>query len=317
MHTSSISGRDGRPSLGRLATTTAAAALVLANGLTPAFAAIDNTANANGTFGGNPVTTVVPGTATVPVVTPSQVLTATKTGVINSNIVGDADIEAGDTITYTVNVKNDGNVTMTGVTPSDDGLTFNAVPASGTWGSFSPASTDLAPGADQDFVITYTLSAADIANGALAANSVDNTASASGTGPSGNTNSNSATEELDIPADPELVIAKAAVLTKAVANNNPLNTGVAEVGDTITYTYTVTNTGNVAIDDVSIDDTHEGAAIVAGLIIAETETTPATLNDSDDTTTGPNSGVWDKLGAGGVITFTYTHTVTQTEVDNQ
>ncbi len=308
---------SGRPTMRRLATTTAAVALALANSLTPAFAAIDNTANASGTSGGNPVTTTVPGTASVPVVAPSQVLTATKTGVINSNVVGDADVEAGDTITYTINVKNDGNVTMTGVTPQDDGLTFNGAAASGTWGAFSPASVDLAPGADQDFVVTYTLSAADIANAALAANGVDNTASATGTGPGGATTSNAATEELDIPADPELTIAKAAVLTKAPANNNPLNAAVAEAGDTITYTYTVTNTGNAAIDDVSIDDSHEGAPLAGGLIIGETETTAATLGDSDDTTSGPNSGVWDKLGAGGVITFTYVHTVTQTEVDNQ
>ena len=248
----------------------------------------------------------------MPVAAPNQVLTATKSGVINNTVVGDTDIEAGDTITYTVNIKNDGNVTMTGVTPADLGVTFNAVASSGTMGSFAPASATLAPGADQDFVVTYTLSAADIANAAAVTDGVSNDANAGGTGPGGATTSNTANELLTIPADPELAIVK----TSSITTDNG-TTGSADVGDVITYTYTVTNTGNVPITAVSVADDHEGTVLPVGALTSpwnEVETTPATLANSSDTAI---DGVWDTLGAGGVVTFTYVHTVTQAEFDNQ
>ncbi len=291
--------------------TSGAAILAFAGGIQPAFAAIDNTATVSGTYNAAPVPTAQDGES-VPVAAPNQVLTATKSGVINNTVVGDTDIEAGDTITYTVNIKNDGNVTMTGVTPADLGVTFNAVASSGTMGSFAPASATLAPGADQDFVVTYTLSAADIANAAAVTDGVSNDANAGGTGPGGATTSNTANELLTIPADPELAIVK----TSSITTDNG-TVGSADFGDVITYTYTVTNTGNVPITAVSVADDHEGAVLPVGALTSpwnEVETTPATLANSSDA--GPD-GVWDTLGAGGVVTFTYVHTVTQTEFDNQ
>ncbi|GAA1511806.1 DUF7507 domain-containing protein [Nocardioides humi] len=67
--------------------------------------------------------------------------------------------------------------------------------------------------------------------------------------------------------------------------------GVADVGDVITYTFTVSNTGNVPVDDVSIDDPLPGLSAVA-------PASAATIAPGDD------------------AVFTATYTVTQDDVDN-
>lgn len=84
-------------------------------------------------------------------------------------------------------------------------------------------------------------------------------------------------------------------------------------GEIITYTYTVTNTGNVPINGVSISDTHNASGP------APSPTNEVLFNDvaplSDSTDVGVN-GSWDTLGPGDSIRFTATYTVTQTDVDN-
>ena len=81
----------------------------------------------------------------------------------------------------------------------------------------------------------------------------------------------------------------------------------------MTYTYTVTNDGDVNINDVSISDTHNGSdpAPTPG---NETLLTDAgTQGDSTDATV---DGTWDVLAPGDIVTFTGTYTITQTDVDN-
>ena len=77
----------------------------------------------------------------------------------------------------------------------------------------------------------------------------------------------------------------------------------------------------MAINDVTISDDHElpaahGFTITSDASWNETEDTPDTLGINDDTVSGTD-GSWDILGPGGVITFTYSHTVTQAEFDAQ
>ena len=77
-------------------------------------------------------------------------------------------VALGDTITYTVKVTNDGNVTITNIVVND--------PMTGdSWTIDS-----LAPGAEQSFTATYTVTQSDIDNG-----SVTNTATATGEDPQG------------------------------------------------------------------------------------------------------------------------------------
>ena len=84
-------------------------------------------------------------------------------------------------------------------------------------------------------------------------------------------------------------------------------------GDVITYTYKVTNDGNVTIHNISLTDVHNaaGAAPVPG---SETLTDIPPLGNSSDAT--PSDGVWTDLAPGDTITFTATYTVKQSDVDN-
>jgi uncharacterized repeat protein (TIGR01451 family) len=89
--------------------------------------------------------------------------------------------------------------------------------------------------------------------------------------------------------------------------------GQAEVGETITYTYTVVNTGNVAISGIVINDTHE-AALLPQAAFTEGSLVEGPLGIPASTDAAVN-GSWDVLQPGATVTFTYVHTVTQAEVD--
>jgi len=311
----------------RIALTGVSALALLTTGFaTPvAFAAIDNTATAIGTFDAADDTVSAPDTASVPVANNPQ-LTIAKV-VFTAPVDGaDADtiVDGDDVIVYRYTVTNDGNVTETNVAINDAGPTFtdadaNTVAGTGTLsaitevtgvGAGTGTAASLAPGETVVFEASYTLSDGDAFQAAGVTDGVDNSATA--TADSG-TVSPPGTAETTIPADTGLTIAKVAVLSET---NGDTSDGNAEVNDTITYTYTVTNNGNVALTNVAVNDTHEGApvAIGAGGINDETITTAGPLGNSDIGTA--NDGVIDMLAAGATATFTYIHTVTQAEVDN-
>ena len=105
--------------------------LVLAQ---PARAEISNSATANGTAGGNPVTSA-PGTVDIPVVVANPNLDLAKSiGAAASVVAGsNATItDGGDTIVYHYEITNNGNVTITGVTPVDTGPSFGNPQVAGT-----------------------------------------------------------------------------------------------------------------------------------------------------------------------------------------
>ncbi len=300
--------RSGVASLAMLALGTASTV--------PAYADITNDATANGTYNAAPVASNTDSVAVT--VTPSAPDLAITKSAAAPDVTGGADAanaDAGDTITYTYTVTNNGNVSMSNVTPIDTGPTFDGENGTGTLGAFTLASgtLPLAPGATATFEAVYTLSAEDVFNAAGVTSAVSNVATVSGDTPAGTPFTDpdpSNTATTTIPAYPELTIAK--------TSSTP---GPVNVGDTVTYTYTVTNSGNVAITDVSINDTHEGTPIGAGLIIGEaltsdgplaSQTNPITSSDA-----AANNGTYSLLQPGAVVTFTYAHTVTQTEFDAQ
>jgi len=300
-----------------------AIAIFTAMGATvPAYATIDNSAVAVGTFGTADDTSSPPDTANVPVLS-SRALAIAKSVFAAPSITAGVDntiIDTGDTIIYRYTITNNGSLTEDNVDVVDVGPTFNGVAGTGTLSAFTEVTgagagtgdaATLAPTETVVFEATYTLSALDILNAAGVTDGVSNVASpVSDDLPDGPGTPVSPPAETEIPARTGITIAKAAVL------NDEINVDtLAEADETITYTYTVENTGNVALTNVRIDDTHEGALLVfpnaprAEAITTEGDLQASDLGVADD-------GVILRLEAGAVATFTYVHTVLQSEVDD-
>lgn len=281
-----------------------------------AYAAIDNVAKAAGSHDGATVETPdVP--AAVDVEPAIATLSATATGVLDVSGGEDSDAaDAGDRVVVSVIVRNDGNVSVSGVQAAAI-FSVDGVAGTGTLSEFDPVSAAIEPGAVQEFTASFTLSAADVFRSAGRQDGILATATAAGDGPSGAVAAD-ASASVTVAANPRLALAKDASLAKAEGNSG---TG-AETGDTITYVYTVTNIGNVAITGITISDLHEGNTLLSAEAGGaengpwnETELKADVLGTNDDSS-GTN-GSWDLLGAGGAITFTYAHTVTQAEFEAQ
>ena len=163
-------------------------------------------------------------------ITQGPAITLTKTGMLNDDD-GTPGLSAGDTISYAFTVQNTGNVILTNITLADTvgGVTISGGPIA-----------SLAPGASDNttFTGTYTVAQADINAG-----SFTNTATVTGTPPSGPnvTDPDSDTQALTGVADP--AISKAGDPTQAT------------VGETVTFTLTITNQGNTPAPNVVITDT--------------------------------------------------------------
>lgn len=133
----------------------------------------------------------------------------------------------GDTITYTLTVANTGNVTVDNITLSD----YKLWTPPRSIGSLAPGDNVTVPG-------NYTVLVADFPGPII------NTANVTGTAPNGDSVSAiaSATVELN-PYAAGIEVTKAADKTTASPH------------ETVTYSYTITNTGDVTIDNlVSQDD---------------------------------------------------------------
>lgn len=95
---------------------------------------------------------------------------------------------------------------------------------------------------------------------------ISNTATAEGQAPDGSTIDDTDSVDVSVePDDPELTIDKVAVLNDTVTAD-----GLGEETETITYTYTVENTGNTTVNAVSIIDTHDGSAALGTPVIDAT-----------------------------------------------
>jgi uncharacterized repeat protein (TIGR01451 family) len=189
-----------------------------------------------------------------------------------------ADVHAaGDVIGYAFEVTNTGNVTLKNVTVTD----ALDLPAGSVDGPVTCPDTTLATGASETCTASYTLTQADVDHG-----SVSDTATASGTSPSGpGVTSPPSAASVPVPAGPAVNIVKSA--TPA---------GAHKPGDQVTYRYTVTDTGNDTLTNVTVNDTMTAPASQANL--------------------SPVSCPGTTLAPGTSMTCTATYTVTQADVDN-
>ena len=294
-----------------------------------AFAQITNTATVSAMYGSTSVN--AEDSESVDVVEAAPNLTITKTVKATDLTNGQDDRwDVGDTITYQYVIKNEGNVTLKDVTPVDSGPTFGGEDPENTLGDFVVAGTspventaELAPGESATFEAVYTLANLDVYHAAdtkdlvgAAKNLVSNTATSEGVKPNDEQYEDLDASTVTLALDPkaEIGLVKTAVLNDEVDDDDK-----AQVGETITYTYTVTNTGNVPLEGISIADIHEDVALASGLVVSETLTTEGPLEDTTGATSTndtANDGTWDLLQPEAVVTFTYVHTVTQDEVDD-
>ncbi|MBV0893890.1 DUF11 domain-containing protein [Microbacterium sp. NC79] len=200
-----------------------------------------NTANVTGTGpGDSPAAASDTVTANFPA---APAVSLTK----SSDFDEDRPVE-GDTVTFEFTVRNEGNVTLTGVSITDHLEGLSAV-TYGTW----PTATEgaLAPGE----IVTATATLA-LTQAMVDAGEVENTATVNATGVRGGAATDDADETVLLPA-----VTSAEFTKTAVFEGNPAK---PVAGDTVIYTLDVKNTSNVTMNRAVFADS------MPGLVVGET-----------------------------------------------
>lgn len=204
--------------------------------------------------------------------------------------------KAGDTVNYTFTVKNTGKSDLTDVAVTDDRVSSVDYAWPGAPGS-------LAVGQSVTATASYTLTQADVDEG-----SVTNVASASGRNAKGVSAAAEASATLGIDSDSAASLAKTGVFT----------------GEKIEWTVTMTNTGNVSLSQVQLQDLLAGTAplqlawpagstpgtLAPGATLTATTSSPASRGAEDVTVTNnatasaqtPKSGPVGPLTAAASVT---------------
>ncbi|MCD6136616.1 DUF11 domain-containing protein, partial [Candidatus Bipolaricaulota bacterium] len=175
---------------------------------------------------------------------PNYTITKTVTDVGGEGPTGTVDA-AGDVISYEITVENTGNVSLTGVSVSDPLLN----PLSGPTGDDGNSILDV--GETWIYTGSYTVQQSDIDSNGGGDGDIDNTATVS---------SNELPDESDSAAvqllqTPGIDIEKSTNGQDADTAPGPSLT----VGSPITWSYVVTNTGNVTLTDIVVTDSVLGA----------------------------------------------------------
>ncbi|MGB9356948.1 MAG: SdrD B-like domain-containing protein, partial [Acidimicrobiia bacterium] len=161
---------------------------------------------------------------------------------VGTLVDGGDGVDVGDTITYAFTVTNTGNVTLTNVTVAD---TVGGVTITGT------AIPSLAPNASNStaYTGTYTLTQADIDAGTFT-----NTAEACGLDSAEAEVCDEDEYEQPLTQTTGLVIEKLTNGEDADTATGPL----VRAGDLVTWSYEVSNTGNVSLFEVTVSDSVSG-----------------------------------------------------------
>ena len=179
-----------------------------------------------------------------PAVTDVDDWTVTVAPAPNIRVVKTADVtvggRVGDLVTYSFEVTNTGNLRLHDVAVGD----VFAAPAVPPLTIRCP-STGLAPAESMTCTAPpHAITQDDVDHGAI-----DNTATATGTPPSGSAVSDDDDWTVTIAPAPAIHVVKSADRTEAAVS-----------GDVVTYTFEVTNTGNVTLHDVAVTDAFQAPA---------------------------------------------------------
>ncbi|RFN57634.1 gliding motility-associated C-terminal domain-containing protein, partial [Marixanthomonas ophiurae] len=152
--------------------------------------------------------------------------------------------QPGEEINYTFTVTNEGNVSLENVTVTDPLIATISGPTGDTDGDGELDVTE-----EWEYTGTYVITQTDIDNG-----SVTNTATAEGTAPDGTvvTDDSGSTVDNDDPTETELCQTPAIAIVKTSSYDD--GGDCSQPGEEINYTFTVTNEGNVSLENVTVTD---------------------------------------------------------------
>ena len=160
--------------------------------------------------------------------------------------------DLGDIIVYTIVVSNTGYTTISSLTCSDTltdfsgtALSYNA-PLSTVSATSGSTSSTLAVAGVTTFTASYTITQSDINSGG-----VSNTILILGSS-SGLTDNVTATHEIATPLETASPVLE---LTKTFTTTDNNSNGQVDLGDTINYTITAENKGNVILTGLTLTDT--------------------------------------------------------------
>lgn len=106
----------------------------------------------------------------------------------------------------------------------------------------------------------------------------------------------------------------------SIAKSFSTSTVPVVLGQAVTYSYVVSNIGNVPMQNVKISDLHGTPAALVPIgttgIKNETLTTPGPLGAAASPDGTANDGIWSTLAPGASVTFTWTNNVSQAEIDH-
>ena len=216
---------------------------------------VGNVANVTWKDGETTVTKTVDDDTTK--LTPPDVkLTVTKTSDWEGKATG-AKPELGTKITYTITVKNDGNVPYTNVNFTDllqnsDASVTGEIPTYGT----------LPVNEEKSFTVEYIVTEADLLKESInnkvtaEADEIEYTYYEGETEKTGKATPKGEDEVTDRTDD-----AKASTISTKTTTSKPKNEKGYELGETITYDIVVTNDGNLTVTDIEVKEELAGAVI--------------------------------------------------------
>ena len=251
--------------------------------------------------------TATPNDVTVVNIDPFAQMEVTKTASVTDD--GDGNIGAGDVINYTITIENKGNVALTGMTISDTLTDGNSSTLSMTNGPNFAGSTmgsntgTLKAGEKATYLAYYIISTDASLTGAII-NTVSATASSPGqtnnvsdTSDDGDdTDGNTVSDTTNVFITPLPSVEATKTATVSDVNGNSQN----DSGDIITYSITISNTGNVSLTSLIVSDT-----------LTDANGSALSLNGSPTFVSASAGSTSTSIAVGGNLTYTASYTITQ------